>query len=104
MSLLVYFIDRFCGVPSALPSPPDGWRLLRKGKVYENESQILHTSVYKHTGRHPCSHGPPLPPSLALCQEAICLGKPKGDLVCSLHWKSNEDSNDGHSVEAIFVL
>ena len=27
----------------------------------------------------------------------ICLGKPKGDLVCTLHLKSNQESNEGHS-------
>lgn len=82
-----------------------GWNLchtpphmaVEKGKVYENESQIPNTHTHTHV--HVASS-----PSLALCQEAICLGKPKGDLACRLHWKSNEHSNDGHSLEAIFVL
>lgn len=100
-----------CIVQSVLHYSGDGWRLL-KGKVYENESQIQQTCTHNHA-YPPCTLARALahthtsilhPRSLVLCQEAICLGKPKGDLVFSLHWKSNEDSNDGHSLETIFVL
>lgn len=72
---------------------PRRMEAVKEGKVYENESQILRTHVHVASS-----------PSLVLCQEPICLGKPKGDLACRLHWKSNEHSNDGHSLEAIFVL
>lgn len=65
------------------------------GKLYENEGQIIHTRTHKHT---------PTQPAGLHCQEDICLGKPKGDLVCILHWKSNQDSNDGLCQEAIFGL
>lgn len=65
---------------------------VEKGKVYENESQILRTNTRAHTSISPCSS------SLSLCQwrggGGICLGKPKGDLACTLHWEPNEDSNE----------
>lgn len=72
---------------------PRWMEAVKKGKVYENERQILRTHAYVASS-----------PSLVPCREPICLGKPKGDLACRLHWKSNEHSNDGHSLGAIFVL
>lgn len=41
----------------------------------------LHTQAYKYTQ---LMLGYTHPSSLALCQEAICLGKTKRDLVCTL--------------------
>lgn len=68
-------------------------RAVKKGKVYENESQIIHTGSNKHkvTPGHTSPGRPP-----ALCQGDICLGTTKRDLVSTLHWKPNEDSNEGH--------
>lgn len=76
-------------------------RAVKKGKVYENESQIIHTRSNKHkvTRGHTSIWLPP-----ALCQGAICLGTTKRDLVSALHWKSNQDSNEGRSLRAVFVL
>lgn len=48
---------------------------VKKGKVYENERQIIHTSTYKHTPTHTSTPACP-----ALHQETICLGKPKKGL------------------------
>lgn len=69
-------------------------KAVEKGKVYENESQILRTNTRAHTHSHtsisPCSSSP----SLCLGGGGICLGKPKGDLACTLHWEPNEESNE----------
>lgn len=84
------------------PARSSRWmRAVKKGKVYENESQIIHARSNKHkvTRGHTSIWLPP-----ALCQGAICLGTTKRDLVSTLHWKSNQDSNEGRSLRALFVL
>lgn len=81
----VYLIGRVCVVLSVLRSSPDGWRLLKKER-YMKIKDKSYTQAHTNTQIHLF---PPPPSPLTLCQEAICLGKPKRDLVCTLHWKSN---------------
>lgn len=58
----VYLISHDNVVRSVLHCSPDGWRLL-KGKVYENERQIIHTNTHLHTHIHLAP--PLLPPSVS---------------------------------------
>lgn len=79
---------------SGLPS--DGRRLLRKERFMKMKPNSTHTQTHTHshtsisprsTSPSPCVRG------------AICLGKPKGDLACTLHWEPNEDSNESPLAE-----
>lgn len=76
--------------------PSDGGRLLRKERFMKMKAKF-----YARADAHALTHLHLAPQHLSLAlhrwrgrRGGICLGKPKGDLACTLHWEPNEDSNE----------